>query len=273
MLDRFSFGEVSMIVLSHVRSALCLAPVALTLWACNGTESRASHPVSLSVTTKGSSGALLPAGPGMSAAIQVGSGANSLTITQAQLVLARIELTTTGGCATTGEEDDCAELRLGPTLVDLPVDATTHVMLEDVAVPAGTYSGARAKLDAVKPHNDEPGASAFLAAHPDFQGISVKVTGVFTDASHSTHDFTFTSEVDAEMEATFNPPVTLASDTKNFTFAVDIARWFTKGNGAVIDPTNPANAEAIARNIQRSARAFEDDNHDGVDDHEEGNHE
>ena len=54
-------------------------------------------------------------------------------------------------------------------------------------------------------------ASAFLTAHPDFQGISVKVTGVFTDASNTTHDFTFTSEVDAEMEARFEPPVTLAS--------------------------------------------------------------
>ena len=41
--------------------------------------------------------------------------------------------------------------------------------------------------------------------------------------------------------------------------------------GAVIDPTNAANAGAIERNIRRSARAFEDDDHDGVDDHEEGN--
>src|SRR5207302_1164990 len=82
-----------------------------------------------------------------------------------------------------------------------------------------------------------------------------------------THNFTFTSEADAEMAATFNPPVTLASDTKNFTFAVDIASWFTDASGAVIDPTNAANAEAIARNIERSARVFEDDNHDGADEH------
>src|SRR6266566_9081031 len=93
-------------------------------------------------------------------------------------------------------------------------------------VPAGTYSGIQAKLDAVKPDDDEPGASAFLAAHPDFQGISVKVTGVFTDASSTTHAFTFTSEIDAEMAMRFEPPVTLASDTKNFTIAVDVASWF-----------------------------------------------
>jgi hypothetical protein len=262
-----------MIDLSRMRRALWLAPVAFTITACDGTAPRVLQPVSLSVTTKGTSGVAVPAGSGVSAAIQIGSGANSLSITQAQIVLARIELSTAGTCATTGEADDCAELRLGPTLVDLPVDATTQVMLQDVAVPAGTYSGVQAKLDAVKPDDAEPGASAFLTAHPEFNGISVKVTGVFTDASNATHDFTFTSEVDAEMAAAFNPPVTLASDTKNFTIAVDIASWFKDASGAVIDPTNPANAEAIERNIRRSARVFEDDDHDGVDDHEAGTHE
>ena len=260
-----------MIDLSRVRGALWLAPAALTFAACEGTAPKASQPVSLSVTTKGTSG--VPAGSGMSAAIQIGSGANSLTITPAQVVLARIELATAGGCATTGEDDDCAELQLGPTLAVLPLDATTKVMLVDVAVPAGTYSGVQAKLDAVRPDDGEPGASAFLTAHPDFQGISVKATGVFTDASNTTHAFTFTSEVDAELDARFEPPVTLASATKNFTIAVDVASWFKDASGAVIDPTNPANAEVIERNIRRSARAFEDDDHDGVDDQGEGDQE
>src|SRR3989475_5939569 len=188
MVDTSPFGEARMIDLSRVRGALWLAPVALTLTACDATAPKTSQPVSLSVTTKGASGVAVPAGSGMSAAIQIGSGANSLSITQAQVVLARIELSTAGSCAATGEDDDCAELRLGPTVVDLPVDATTQVMLEDVAIPAGTYSGIQAKLDAVQPDDDEPGASAFLAAHPDFQGISVKVTGVFTDASSTTQD-------------------------------------------------------------------------------------
>src|SRR2546427_2390816 len=273
MVDTSPFGEARMIDLSRVRGALWLAPVALTLTACDPTAPKPPHPVSLSFTTRGPSGVAVPAGSSMSAAIQIGSGANSLSITQAQVVLARIELSTAGSCATTGEDDDCAELRLGPTLVDLPVDATTQVMLEDVAIPAGTYSGIQAKLDAGKPDDDEPGASAFLAAHPAFQAISVKVTGVFTDASNTTHDFTFTSEIDAEMAMRFEPPVTLASDTKNFTIAVDIASWFKDASGAVIDPTDPANAEAIERNILRSGRVFEDDDHDGVDDQGEGNHE
>src|SRR5881397_646870 len=268
MVDTSPFGEVRMIDLSRLGDALCLARLELTAGACYATRPKRSQRMSLSVTSKGASGVAVPAASGMSAAIQIGSGANSLTITQAQVVLARIELSTAGSCATTGEDDDCAELQLGPTLVDLPVDATTQVMLEDVAIPAGTYSGVQAELDAVQPDDDEPGASAFLAAHPDFQGISVKVTGVFTDASSTTHNFTFTSEIDAEMAMRLEPPVTLPSDTKNFTIAVDIASWFKDASGAVIDPTDPANAEAIERNILRSARVFEDDDHDGVDDHD-----
>ncbi len=257
--------------LSRVLGALWLTPAALALTACEGTAPKPSQPISLSITTKGTSGVAVAAAPGISAAIQVGSGANSLTINQAQVVLSRIELQSTGSCATAGEDDDCAELRLGPTLVDLPVDLSTQVMLDDVAVPAGTYSGVQARVHAVRAEHDEPGGSAFLTAHPDFAGISVKVVGVFTDASGTTHDFTFTSAVDAVVQARFNPPVTLASDTKNFTIAVDIGSWFKDESGAVIDPTDPANAAAIARNIQRSARSvFEDDNHDGVNDDQAG---
>src|SRR5207249_7513275 len=68
-----------MIDLSRVRGALWLAPVALTMAACDGMAPKASQPVSLSVTTKGT-------GSGIGAAIQIGSGANSLTINQAQVV-------------------------------------------------------------------------------------------------------------------------------------------------------------------------------------------
>src|SRR3989449_3861939 len=55
-------------------------------------------------------------------------------------------------------------------LVDLPVDGTTKVALDGV-VPPGTYSALQAQLDAVTPDEDEPGGSAFLQAHADFQGI------------------------------------------------------------------------------------------------------
>jgi len=247
------------------RRPLWVVPAALLLAACNGTEPH-SQPLSLSLTTKSASPG---AAAGPSADLQIGTGANSLTISQAQVVLAEIELSPSGTCSTTGEQDDCDELEAAPALVDLPVDGTTKVVL-DGAVPPGTYSALQAQLDAVTPDEDEPGGSAFLQAHPDFQGISVKVTGVFTDANSQTHPFTFTVGADAEIAAAFNPPVTVGTGTSNLTIDVDLASWFKDATGAVIDPTNPANAGAIEENIQRSFRAFEDDNHDGTDDHAGG---
>src|SRR5258708_28501561 len=94
--ESLPFGEVHMIDLSRMRRALWLAPVAFTFAACNGTAPRMSQPVSLSVTTKGTSGVAVPAASGVSAAIQIGSRANALSLTQAQIALARIELWSAG---------------------------------------------------------------------------------------------------------------------------------------------------------------------------------
>jgi len=196
----------------------------------------------------------------VSAAIQIGSGANSLTITQAQVTLEKIELAGSGTCADDTEEsteqaepsdqmtaepdadaeDDCEELHIPAMLVNLPVDGTTKLVL-DAMVPAGTYSGVEAKLD------------------------SVKVTVVYTDG----HQFTFKSDVDAHIEASFQPPITVGAGTSNFTVDVDVASWFKDPTGAALDPMNAANAAMINANIRRSVRAFEDDDHDGRDDHEE----
>jgi len=51
---------------------------------------------------------------------------------------------------------------------------------------------------------------------------------------------------------------------------VDVSSWFKDASGAVLDPTNAANQEAIEHAIRASLRAFEDDNQDGQDDHAEG---
>jgi hypothetical protein len=252
-----------MVRFSALRYALSIAPAAMIFAACNTTGPTTAQLMSLSVTTR--SGSLAPA---TAATTQIGTGANSLTITQAQIVLARIELSPSGTCSTTDEHDDCDELQAGPVLVDLPVDGTTKLLL-DAAVPPGAYSGLHAKVDAVTPNDDEQGASAFLTAHPDLQGISVKVTGVFTDASNQAHPFTFTSQADADIEAAFQPPVTVGTSTSNLTINVDVASWFKDATGAAIDPTNAANAEVIARNIRQSFKTFEDDNHDGIDDQQE----
>lgn len=167
------------------------------------------------------------------------------------------------------DDDGCPPLKVGPVLVDLPLDGTTKVIL-DALVPAGTYTRLQARLHAVDA--DDQGVSDFLAAHPEFEGISVKVVGVFTDTGGMAHDFTFVSHINAVSMIKFATPVTVDAGTTNLTINVDVSSWFTAMSGAVIDPTNSANQRRIEKNIRASLRACKDNNHDGDDDHDEEGH-
>jgi hypothetical protein len=243
-----------------LRHVAWLTPLAL-LSACNST-SPITHSLSVSTTTASTTPA------GSSSATTGGS----LTLSAAQVVLRKIELAAVGTtCATETEHDDaarmtsevaeadddaaetgdhekgCEGLDLGPLTVNLPLDATTKLIL-DALVPAGTYTGVKAQLDAVT------------------------VSGVFTDAASMAHPFTFTSSGHAEVEIQFPTPITVGPTTSNVTVTVDVASWFKDASGAILDPADPANLETINRNIRRSFRAFGDDDHDGVDDDHETDH-
>jgi hypothetical protein len=269
-----------------MRHILHLAPVTLLLAACNSTAPVPSQRISLSTTIGPRAAA---SGPAMDV-IVTGTG-GKVKITSAQVVLSHIELKSDAACTTDAstdakdanekndatdpasaseptdntDEHDC-EVHLDPVLVDLPMDGTTKVIL-DALVPAGTYSGLRAKLEAVE--GDDDGASPFLTAHPDFADVSVKVVGVFTDAGGADHAFTFTSKVEAELSVNFATPVTVDASSKNLTVDVNVGSWFLDAAGAILDPTNAANQETIEKAIRASLSAFEDDDHDGHDDHTE----
>jgi hypothetical protein len=247
---------------SHRAVAWGVVPMAgLAFAACDATAPKA---LSVSITTKSvaPAAARLPTA-GLSADLQIGSGANSVKITSVELVLAQIELASATPCTGTAGESGCEELELGPVLVDVPLNGTPAAIL-DASVPAGAYTSLEAALAAVQA-GDASGA-AFLAAHPGFVGVSVRVVGVYTDASSVDHPFTYTAGVDAGIEMQFQSPVTVGTGTANLTIAVDVPSWFKDSSGGVIDPTNAANAPTINANIERSFEAFEDDNHDGLPD-------
>jgi hypothetical protein len=248
-----------------LRLVLWFAPLALTLAACDS-NNPTTHALTVSTTTR-------PESPG-------GATGGSISFSAAQVVLREVELAVAGTpCAAEtergdaarmggdghegdderdhdgddegehdGDDEGCEELELGPVTVNLPLDATTKVIL-DALVPAGTYTGVEAKLDAVT------------------------VSGVFTDVAGMAHPFTFTSRSGAEIEIEFPTPITVGPTSTNVTITVDVASWFKNADGAVLDPAAPANLGTISRNIRRSFRAFGDDDHDGHDDdrdHEDG---
>jgi hypothetical protein len=214
---------------------------------------------------------------GLSSSITDTSGSNVLVITKAQIVLARLELERTDATCTSeeaagddndhGDDDKCAKLELAPTVVSLPMDSAVATAL-NVTVAPGTYSALQAKVRPIETNKGHLGAGtvAFIAAHPDLVGVSVRVEGTYNG-----REFTWTGSPRAELKIDFDPALVVADSAANITMNVDVAKWFKTNSGALIDPATAldgrSNAKLVEKNIRESIRAFRDDDCDGHDDH------
>ena len=194
-------------------------------------------------------------------------GTNTLVLTSVQMVLKEIELDLAGAdadCHQAGaNSESCEEIEAGPLLLDIPAGAGPEQAVA-VDVAPGTYDQIEYELR--KPDDGNAGDQAFVAAHPEFNGVSVRVTGTYNGTP-----FTYTTEADAEQEHELNPPVTVAeTGSTNLTLLVDVSTWFQTGGGTLIDPatanTGGANKSVVENNIVNSFDAFEDNDEDGADD-------
>jgi hypothetical protein len=162
---------------------------------------------------------------------------------------------------------DCEEFETGPALVSLPLGSTAIAQQVAVNAPAGTYDALEFEIH--KPSSGED--AAFVAAHPDFANISIRVTGTYSQAG-TRSDFVFTSDVDQSEEMNLVPPLVVQDgQAANVTLRVEIGSWFLDATkSALVDPAsaNPGqpNQSVVANNIQNSFKAFEDDNRDGLED-------
>jgi hypothetical protein len=195
-------------------------------------------------------------------------GNDSIIIRSAQLVLRKVELkrSDVASCDAVAGNDDCEEFETGATLVTLPLGSATIAQQVSVAAPAGTFNALEFEIH--KPSSSED--AAFITANPDFAAISIRVTGTYSQAGTRTA-FTFTSDVDQSEEATLPSPATVqAGQSLNVTLRVDLSGWYLNaGKTALVDPASAnkggANESVVANNIQNSFKAFEDDNHDGLE--------
>ena len=190
-------------------------------------------------------------------------------INQVQLVLREIELkrSDVAACDAVEGNGDCQEFETGPVLLSLPLGSAAITQLVSVVAPAGTYD--KFEFEIHKPNSGDD--AAFISAHPDFAGASIRVTGTYSQAG-TRSVFTFTSDVDQGEEAGLVPPVTVQEGGEvNVTLRVEISGWFLNGaKTALVDPVSAnkgqPNESVVANNIQNSFDAFEDDNHDGIED-------
>lgn len=168
-----------------------------------------------------------------------------------------------------GHADACESFNAGPYLLDVPLD-TAVTKAFTIAVDTGTYEQVRFRVHKPEESGDAKDV-AFLGAHPDFAGVSIRVAGTFNGQA-----FTFITDLKAQERMALVPPLVVADSMQNVdvTIKVDVSKWFSNGAGGLVDPNSglkgEANEDLVKDNIRNSFRAFRDDNRDGEDDDHEG---
>ena len=228
----------------------------LTLAACSGSGSsqvalsaRAGTAASTAATATGQQAQPLDLG-------------NGIILTRVRVVLSEVKLEGTASTdAGTGDE---VEFKSAPVLLDLSgpsLDNGTTQQITLADVKPGTYREIKFKIH--KPSVSDTGVSADagLAAMAG-QGFSIVVNGTIDGAQ-----FTFNSAVDAQQQAegTFN----FSDGNHALTLNLDATTWFVGTGTSRLDPRNPSGTvrSQIENNIQNSFKAFQDDDHNGREDH------
>jgi hypothetical protein len=139
--------------------------------------------------------------------------------------------------------EDCAEVKVGPTTVELPLTGGM-VTVPSNAIPAGT-----------------------------FRQLELRVSSVRLQGTFDAKPFDVTLPVDARGEIEFATPIVVTDGTPtSITVNVPANTWLVNPDGTLIDPstilTNPSLLTTVKNRIAASFRAFEDENHDGKDDHD-----
>ena len=240
-------------------NGLALCALMLAIGACSDSD---MGEVRLQVATRGPA-SLATGGPGQ---LVVDLGSDEIVMDEVALVLRKVRLdgAPTASCPEDAEGDSqCAELRLGPVLFDLPLGEGAEPIFS-AAVPVGSYD--RIKFQIHRPTNANEDAD-FVSDHPDFEGISIQVLGSYNGAP-----FVFTSDLTEVEDVVLTEPVEVAVDGEvQVTLLVDVTGWFANEDGSGL--VNPSEANdggpfesLVERQIRESFRAFHDGDLDGAAD-------
>ncbi len=190
-------------------------------------------------------------------------GGNTLVIDRVQLVLREVALKRargTGDCSSSSDSDDCEELEIGPFLLDLPLGGGIARPVS-IVVDTGTFR--ELEFEVHKPEDDGRDRE-FLALHPDFARVSIRVAGTFNGTP-----FVFLSDLDVEQEIDLVPSLVVGeAASTNLTLSVDLGRWFLNAlRTTLVNPGSAnkggANEGLVKDNIKQSFEAFEDNDRDG----------
>lgn len=159
-------------------------------------------------------------------------------------------------------DDSEVELKAGPLLVDLTgaaLDGAQVVKFTELKVEPGFYDEIKFKV--AKISSDEVGGNAGLAEMQQSQA------SVIIDGKIDGQPFKFVSGLEVEQEREIRFEVSESSE--NVTLSLDPRGWFTGSSGTRLDPRQSDARSTIESNIKRSIDAFDDEDHDGGEDHDD----
>jgi hypothetical protein len=238
---------------------LAFSALILSIGGCSDSD---MGEVSLQLATRGPA-SIATGEPGQ---LIITSGPDEIVVDEVQLVLRKVRLdgAPTASCPTDAEGDSqCAGLRLGPVLFDLPLEEGAEPIFS-AAVPIGTYN--RINFQIHRPTNANEDAD-FLADHPDLEGLSIRVLG-----SYNGTPFTFASDLTEVEDVVLVEPVeVVAEEELQVTLHVDVSGWFAnEGGTGLVDPSQANDGgpfeSLVERQIRDSFRAFQDEDLDGAAD-------
>lgn len=264
-----------------IRSFFAVALAVLILACSDSSSPGGTGQVQLNVATR--TAAPIPVLSLSLAPVTFNDGINTLEITQIEMVVKELELEGAGvgdcesddegedeaeGDDDSDEDDGCEEFETEAFLLDLPLDAGAAPLITIAATP-GTYDEFEFKVHAPEDEDD----SAFLLAHPGFDGVSIRVQGTWNGTP-----FVYETDLEAEQETELDPPLVVdEGGIASVTLFIDIATWFRDGGGLLVDPASAnagqPNEVLVEQNIAASFDAFGDEDHDGGDDEEDDDEE
>jgi hypothetical protein len=218
---------------------ICFA-MSLAVAACGG-QTRDSVTVSGRLSAAG--GQPLASG---AAGVQVADG---ITLSRARIAVRSLRVENKSG-------DVQVKLSEGPLLIDASGDSLSGSLLQlaTANVPAGTYD--RLKIQV---HRAEASAPA------SFDDLVKQDASVLLEGEIDGQAFTFASGLEAELE--HEGAFTLGdAAASNITLDLDASQWFKAADGSRLDPRDASARAAIEANLRASFGAFEDDDHDGMED-------
>jgi hypothetical protein len=253
--------------------------LAATLAACSDSSNGMGH-VNLQVATRSSSPmAAMATRPSALAAGEatIELGGDQIVLSQVEMVLRKVKFEGVGAGAceesgsldVEGEPGDCGEFRAGPTLLDLPLGEGV-VQTFSALVPVGVYHEVQFQIHRPTDNNDD---AAFLAQHPDFKDVSIRVTGTYQKAGDpAPAPFLYTTDLTSVVNVGLESPVeVIAGATLDVTLDIDLTGWFAdQTGGRLVDPAEALEGHPfdsmVEQNIRQSFHVFRDGNHDGAED-------